>query len=233
MKGRGQESFVRLPGFAAKLYNTLTQTEGIERTHQEIARDLTSRLEHGRVLDVGTGPGKLLREIHQLNPGIELFGLDISAAMVQLAKKNLADIDVDVRCGDIRRTNYQALFFDIVTCTGSFYMWDHPNECLEEIFRITKPSGSAYLYETHRDLNTHELQRALKTNLSGESLVRRLVTPFFLRKQLRMTYRTEEFAEIIKRTSFATSYTIGEVTLGGLPAFLRIQLNHSCAAGIE
>jgi SAM-dependent methyltransferase len=32
----------------------------------------------GRVLDIGTGPGWLLREIHTLNYALQLYGLDIS-----------------------------------------------------------------------------------------------------------------------------------------------------------
>ena len=97
MTSRGQDSFANLPGFAARLYSSLTKTRAIKRQHQEIARDLVSRIERGRMLDIGTGPGKLLFEIHQINPGIELFGLDISESMVQLAKKNLVGISVNVR----------------------------------------------------------------------------------------------------------------------------------------
>ncbi|MCX5973349.1 MAG: class I SAM-dependent methyltransferase [Coprothermobacterota bacterium] len=228
MKSRGQESFVSLPGFAARLYNNLTQTRAIERQHQEIARDLVSRIEHGRLLDIGTGPGKLLFEVHQLNSSIELFGLDISEAMVQLARKNLTGINVNIQCGDVRHTNYVDDFFDIVTCTGSFYLWDNPEKCLEEVFRIMKKDRSAYLYETYQDFNDSQVREALKTNLAGESLVRRLVTPIFLMRQLRMTYRTSEIVDIIKRTSFAGSYTIGQISLGGFPAWLRIQLT-KCA----
>ncbi len=224
MKSRGQESFVRLTGFAARLYNSLTQTRGIERQHQEIARDLVSRIEHGKLLDIGTGPGKLLYEVHQLNQGIELFGLDISEAMVQLARKNLTGINVNIQCGNVRHTNYVDNFFDIVTCTGSFYLWDNPEECLEEVFRIMKKDRSAYLFETYQDFNKSQMREALKTNLAGEGLVRRLVTPTFLMKQLRMTYRTGEIADIIKRTSFAGSYIIDQISLGGLPVWLRMQL---------
>jgi ubiquinone/menaquinone biosynthesis C-methylase UbiE len=228
MKSRGQDSFVNLPGLAARLYNSLTRTRAIERQHQEIAHDLVSRIECGRMLDIGTGPGKLLFEVHQLNPGIELFGLDISEAMVQLARENLTGINVNIQCGDVRHTNYTDNFFDIVTCTGSFYLWDHPEECLEEIFRILKKSQSAYLFETYQDFNESEVQEALKANLRGESLVRRLITPLFLMKQLRMTYRTSEIAEIIQCTSFAGSHSLEKITLGGLPACLRIRLT-KCA----
>ena len=224
MKSRGQDSFVNMPGFATRLYNSLTQIKAVEQQHRDIAHDLVSRIGHGRMLDIGTGPGRLLREVHQLNPGIELFGLDISESMVQLARKNLAGINANIRQGDIRHTNYADSFFDIVTCTGSFYLWDKPEECLEDIFRILGASQSAYLFETYQDFNEREVQEALITNLREESLGRKLVTPVFLMKQLRMTYPAGEIADIIKRTSFADSHTIEKITLGGLPAWLRIKL---------
>jgi ubiquinone/menaquinone biosynthesis C-methylase UbiE len=176
------------------------------------------------MLDVGTGPGKLLFEVHQLNPGIELFGLDISEAMVQLARKNLTGINVDIQRGDVRHTNYPEDSFDVVTCTGSFYLWDNPEECLEEIFRILKRSQSAYLFETYQDFNESEVHEALEANLRGERWVRRLITPVFLRRQLRMTYRTSEIEGIILHTSFRGSHSLEKMTLGGLPAWLRIRL---------
>ena len=40
MKSRGQDKFINLPGFAARLYNNLSKTKAIEQQHQEIARDL-------------------------------------------------------------------------------------------------------------------------------------------------------------------------------------------------
>jgi ubiquinone/menaquinone biosynthesis C-methylase UbiE len=224
LKSRGQEGFASLPGFAARLYNSLTQTKAVERQHQEIARDLLSRIKDGRMLDIGTGPGKLLSEVRQLDPGIELFGLDVSEAMVQLARKRLTGFNVHIQRGGIRHTNYADDFFDIVTCTGSFYLWDNPEECLEEVFRILKQDRSAYLYETYCDFDESHVREAVRANLEGEGLIRRLVTPPFLMRQLRMTYRTDEFAGIIERTSFAGSYTIDQVPLGRLPAWLRIQL---------
>lgn len=224
MKSRGEDSFVNLPTFAAKLYNNLTRAKAIDVQHQDIARELVFKIDCGRILDVGTGPGRLLLEIHRLNPKIELFGLDISDAMVQLAKRNLSGIDVNIRQGSIQNTKYENNFFDIVTCTGSFYVWDNPKECLKEIFRIMKAGCSACLFETYQDFNEREVRAALKANLKGESLIRRLITPVFLMKQLRMTYRIDEIIEIIKCTRFSENYMIDKVTLGMLPAWLRIEL---------
>jgi len=163
-----------------------------------------------------------------LNPDLELFGLDISGALVQLARKSLTGFDVHIQCGGIRHTNYADDFFDIVTCTGSFYLWDNPEECLEEVFRILKQGRSAYLYETRRDFDESEVREAVRANLEGEGLIRRLMAPALLMRQLRMTYRTDELAGVIKRTSFAESYSIDQVPLGGLPVWLRVQLT-KCA----
>src|SRR5665648_94421 len=150
---RGEDSFVKLPTFAAKLYDSMMQSEATKMQYKEIAQDLVSQLEDGRLLDIGTGPGHLLCEIHKLNPNIELYGLDISNSMVEQASRNLADSRVDLQCGNIRTTNYKSDYFDLITCSGSFYLWDNPIESLEEIYRILKPGGAAFLYETHRDID--------------------------------------------------------------------------------
>jgi ubiquinone/menaquinone biosynthesis C-methylase UbiE len=221
---RGQSSFLSLPGFAARLYKSLTQTQAIQNEHREIASYLVSRKECGRILDVGTGPGRLLFELYQLNPALELFGLDISESMVELARQQLAGLGADVRQGGILHTRYEDSFFDIVTCTGSFYLWDFAKECLEEVFRILKPHHSAYLFETYSNCDRREVRNAIKANLRRESLVRRMLAPYFLNKQLRMTYHSDEVAGIIEQTRFAHTYAIDRISLGGLPAWLRISL---------
>ncbi len=224
MTSRGQRSFVSLPSFAARLYNSLTQTRAMQRQYREIALDLASRMERGRILDVGTGTGRLLFELRQLNPAFELFGLDISASMAALARRQLSGIGADIRLGDMQHTGYDDNFFDMVTCTGSFYLWDFPRECLDEVFRILKPGRSAYLFETYRECDRAEVRKAIKSNLQGESPLRRVIAPRLFSKQLRMTYNTAEVGAILRQTRFAPSNAIDRITLVGVPAWLRIRL---------
>ncbi len=221
---RGEASFVNIPRFGAGLYDRLTRARAFETQFTEIAQDLCARVSHGRVLDIGTGPGRLLLEIHRQNASIELFGLDIAEAMVQLAKQNLAGTGADLRQGSIRRTDYESDFFDVATCSGSFYLWDYPEECLNEIHRILKSNQSAYLFETHRDYDPDAFRQAIHANLRGENVFRKIITPILLEKQLGMTYRTDEVADIIQRTKFANCFAIDKITLAGLPAWLRITL---------
>jgi ubiquinone/menaquinone biosynthesis C-methylase UbiE len=224
MSSRGQANFVRLPAFAARLYASLTSIEAVQRQHQEIAADLVGRITSGRILDIGSGPGVLLADLHRLQPGLELHGLDISAAMVDLAKTRLNQIPVDLRVGDIRQTTYPAQSFDLVTCTGSFYLWDDPEKGLAEIHRLLKPGGQAILYETCRDYDKGAVLAAIQLNLRSENWLRRWLAPRFLLQQFSMTYTKDEIALIIARTPFHEHARIESITLGGLPAWLRIHL---------
>ncbi|MEW5939898.1 MAG: methyltransferase domain-containing protein [Chloroflexota bacterium] len=225
---RGEDSFVNLPAFAAKLYDSMMQSSATKMQYREIAQDLVSQMKSGRLLDVGTGPGYLLWEIRKLNPEIELYGLDISNSMVEQASKNLAGIKVDLQCGNIRATNYTSEYFDLVTCSGSFYLWDKPIESIEEIYRILKLGGAVHLYETHRDIDKKTLWQKMRENLKGDYLIRKVLAPRFFLKQIGMTYTKKEIAEIIEKTSFARSYKIEEMTIFNLPAWVRVRLE-KCA----
>jgi ubiquinone/menaquinone biosynthesis C-methylase UbiE len=198
--------------------------EPIQARIPEIAHDIASRTERGKLLDVGTGPGRLLIEINRLNPELELFGLDISGSMINVARDNLQDIRADLRVGSIRHTDYESDFFTAVISVGSFYLWDYPEESLEEIFRILKKGKSAYLFEVYKDINETEYRNALSINLRQLNWVRKLFGPLALRKSLKMSYRTEDFVRIIEKTSFARSYTIEKTKLSGIPMWARITL---------
>jgi ubiquinone/menaquinone biosynthesis C-methylase UbiE len=162
--------------------------------------------------------------VHTLNPSLELFGLDISAAMIGLAQKNLTGIKADLQQGNIRRTGYPDDYFDIVTCTGSFYLWDYPEEGLREIHRILKRGRSAHLYECRHEYDRQALQRALRDNLRHLNMISRIIGPLALTKALRMAYRRDEVTNIVSRTGFAGNFELHEMTFSGLPVWIRIDL---------
>jgi ubiquinone/menaquinone biosynthesis C-methylase UbiE len=191
---------------------------------QEIARELLTRVNRGRLLDVGTGHGRLLREISTLNPDIELHGLDISSAMVRRAAKNLAGLKVDLRVANICSTGYEADFFDLVTCTGSFYLWSQPLAGLQEIYRILVPGGSAHLFEPNADTPEADLGK-IRVVLQRETFLRRLIGPHFIMRAVRMGLRLRQLRSVFDDSPFRKNYSIERITLGGLPIWLHITLN--------
>lgn len=222
-KTRGEKAFAKLPRFAARLYDRMlprsTQVQLVE-----LAQDLASRTSEGPLLDVGTGPGRLLGEIHRIAPRIRLYGLDIAQAMVERARSVLKDVDVDLRAGTIERTDYPDDFFDVVTCTTSLYLWDDPVGCLAEVHRILRPGSKAYLYEVYQDVDEAAVRAGLRENLRKENLLRRILLPWLLRDQLRITYRLEEYERLLDGSVFAGAYRIERITLGNLPMWVRIEL---------
>lgn len=221
---RGEKSFINFPRPAALLYSKMMSATSTTRQIDQISQFLSSVLEQGKLLDVGTGPGKLLQTLHSYNPNLELYGLDISENMIKLAKRNLKSIDVDLRLGRIQETDYEDNYFDLITCTGSFYLWNEPEKGLNEIHRILKMNKTAYLFETYADSNEHDYKLNLKANVKKENIFRRFLMPRLLTKQLNMTYTIEEIVKIITNSKFKDSYKIQKVELTNLPIWARVEL---------
>lgn len=221
---RGEDSFVKFPKFAAKLYDKLMGGKSTQIMMEEVAQDLTSQIQKGRVLDIGSGPGHLLYQIHKKNPELKLFGLDISESMIKIAQKNLSGISVEFKKGNIESTDFENDFFDLITSTGSFYLWNNPVNCLNEIHRILKKETSAYIFDSYQDCNQEEFENALQNNLEQESLLYKKLAPKFLKRQLSMAYKVNEIENIIKKTRFVNNFKIDKIILAELPIWLRIQL---------
>jgi len=90
-----------------------------------------------------------------MNLRIDLYGLDISTSMLDVATLNLHTVrNVFLRKGNIIKTEYETDFFDCVVITGSLYNWDKPVDGLNEIYRILKTGKTAFIFETTIDYNS-------------------------------------------------------------------------------
>lgn len=226
MKTRGEKRYIHLPIFAARLYDHLTRIKGVNQSFEEISAFVDDHVKQGRLLNIGTGPGRLLCKIHKNTPGLDLFGLDISASMLRIAKENLKNLEnLDLRLGNISQTDYPDDYFDVIISSGSFYNWDKPVDGLNEIYRILKPRQSAYIFETHKDFNKKELNYKLKENLIEYNFIRKFLSKIFFRKQLAMTYSLNEFGQILKQSKFKNNFKIQKSELGNLPVYVRLELN--------
>ncbi len=224
MKDRGEKNFIKLPKFAARLYDKMMNYRPMEIQRIQIAEILLNTLTKGKLLDIGTGHGRLLIEINKINPKIELYGIDVSNRMIDIAKSNLKNINADLRQGNINKTNYDSDFFDIITCTGSLYLWNTPIEGLNEIHRILKPNRTALIFETHKEFDEQKLKEEIEKNLSNEGFFARKLVPRFLKKQLKMTYETNELLDLLNKSLFKKHFSINKITLANLPIWFKIEL---------
>ncbi|MBE3143708.1 MAG: class I SAM-dependent methyltransferase [Planctomycetes bacterium] len=80
-----------IPWPGSVFYNALSSSTIFQRHYELAAQDIVSHCSQGMLLDIGTGPARLLLKLHQQSPGMRLVGIDSSAAMITQAKQNVAE----------------------------------------------------------------------------------------------------------------------------------------------
>ncbi len=223
-KTRGEGFYQKIPKIGAIFYEKLMDSEMIKIQLEEIATEILSKVENGKILDIGIGPGRLLQRIHELNPNLKLYGLDLSKSMYNRAKKNLEGFEIELLHGNIMKTEFDSNYFDLVTCTGSFYLWDQPIKSLNEIHRILKNNRLALLFETYSDYNRIKFKKSLQENLKRIRPHKRLVAKRLLHKQLNITYTVNETEEILNESAFSENFLIEKIILSNLPMWMKITL---------
>ena len=216
---------------AARLQNIVSKRREASGLYRVVAERLLLA-DTGRLLEVGTGSGLQLRVIHDMRPGLALYGLDLSGPAIEIARRNLAGLDVDLRQGSIERTTYDGGYFDVVTASSSMSYWENLVPCFDEIHRILKPGGVAVLFEPQKDIDMDQVVATIKANMADASPLRRFgavaLNKFGLRRARKIglkLYALDELAEIARRSRFGDHHSLERTTLLNVPIFVRITLN--------
>ncbi|ADG76351.1 Methyltransferase type 11 [Cellulomonas flavigena DSM 20109] len=118
------------------------------RAAQRASRDAP---QGGRVLDVGSGPGALVRTLARRRPDLRVDGLDVTPQMVAHARGVLARAGLAgrtaVTVGDAAAMPFADASFDVVVSTMSFHHWSPLATAVREVLRVLRPTGTAYLYD--------------------------------------------------------------------------------------
>ena len=139
--------------------------------HVKLIRQHLGALAGKRVLDVGCGKGRFARVFHQQEPGAELWGLDISEAMLRYVPEGIR-----TRAGSMTELPFETGFFDAAYATESLEHAVEIEKAVSEICRVVKPGGRIAIIDKNAGqwgkLKTPEWERWF-TRRELERLLRR------------------------------------------------------------
>jgi 2-polyprenyl-3-methyl-5-hydroxy-6-metoxy-1,4-benzoquinol methylase len=113
----------------------------VERRRLGIIRDLVAPRSGERLLEVGCGGGHVLR----MFPECELTGVDVSGAMLEKARKNLAGYRIELRKGELGALDLAPASFDAIVCTEVLEHALDPEALLADAARLLRPAGRAVI----------------------------------------------------------------------------------------
>lgn len=135
---------------SAGMYDALVSS-ALEGFYARVAGETAAALPRGRLLDVGSGPGRLAARLAQEVPDLAVTGVDISEAMVERAARRAEEANLAERvrfeAGDVGALPFADGEFDGVVSTLSLHHWPDASRGLAEIHRVLKPGGEARIYD--------------------------------------------------------------------------------------
>lgn len=140
----------------SRLYSWLTSSRMVRDYYDSVAAQVLERAPAGRILDIGTGPGRLPAAIASKNKYVHITGLDLSADMVKIASRLAAKqglTNVDFKAGSADELPFGDKEFDLVISTLSFHHWREPGKALDEIYRVLREGGEAWIYDMPKKVN--------------------------------------------------------------------------------
>jgi ubiquinone/menaquinone biosynthesis C-methylase UbiE len=194
-KGMGME------GVVAKWYakNTAKSMSDFRSDARRVAALLP---ENGRVLEVAPGPGYFAIELAKLG-AYRITGLDISKTFVEMAQRNAeqAGVRVEFRVGSASEMPLEDSQFDFLFCRAAFKNFSEPVRALQEMYRVLKPGGRAFLIDLRRDASMEAISKEVGRMGLGavDAWLTRMTFRFVL---LKRAYTKREFEQMVAQTEF-------------------------------
>lgn len=151
----------KLPWITAYFYNLLP-ARMLRPTYQYIANTLPLK-NNGVLVDIGTGPGDLVKLIAQKYPNLKVIGIDLSGTMIKIAGKKrekLANLEFKIMDG--KKLEFPGNSIDYAISTLTFHHWKDPLKVLNEIYRVLKKGGSSFIYDGYSGASDEDIDKSLE-----------------------------------------------------------------------
>lgn len=120
-----------------------------------VRKILRKGIKSGRVLDIGTGSGRLAIELAKARGcQFDIVALDISENMIKKARENARHSGVENKIKFLVATAAALPFadnsFDLVISYASLHHWLKPVTVFDEVARVTRETGHAIIRDNRR-----------------------------------------------------------------------------------
>lgn len=190
-----------MEGMIARWYSSQTKhaLSDFELLAQRVAEQIPER---AKVLEVAPGPGYFAVELARLDD-FEVTGLDISRTFIDIARENAraAGVRIDFRHGSVSEMPFAADRFDFLLCRAAFKNFTEPVRALNEMYRVLKPGGKAWIIDLRREASPQEINHAVDAMRLGgmNGIITKLTFRFML---LKRAYSKPEFESLLAQTRF-------------------------------
>ena len=125
------------------------------RLYDRVIEDVeTAGLPDGtRMLDVGTGPGRIPRQVAHDRPSWIVEGVDLSPQMITYARAQDRDRLVTFTVGDVAALPHPDDSFDLIVSSLSQHHWGDVAAGLRDLRRVLRPGGRLWIYDLRFALN--------------------------------------------------------------------------------
>lgn len=118
--------------------------------YRRIAADALLQASRGAtVVDVGTGPGRLLAALASARSDIRVIGVDLAPSMVDRAQRRVAELGerASAVVADAAALPFDDGEIDLVVSSLSVHHWDDPRAAGAEVARVLRPGGMLRNYD--------------------------------------------------------------------------------------
>ena len=131
-----------------------------------VAQALELAPSHGRVIDIGTGPGHIAILLARRAPGLSVVAVDLGEHMLALARKNAAAAGLGERLrvvrADAKATGFDDGSFDMVVSNSLAHHNPEPRAFFAEVMRLVRPEGGLLIKDLHRPTSEAEHHRLVE-----------------------------------------------------------------------